>query len=313
MQSAVKQIRKSFTRTARLSTRHRYRYRPGAPIQTAPLSLATIAPNKQPVASRTKQKEEARQRRLAEERARAEKARRERRLRMLGGVVLLAVALVAIAIAISSSGGKKTITPTSPAAQKTAATVNGLLAGIPQSGVTLGNPKAPVTVTEFGDLECPICAEFATGAEQQIITNDVKTGKVKLVYRSLETASQGSPIQNVFPTQQIAASAAGKQGKAWNYILLFYNEQGAEDTGYATESYLDALAQQIPGLNYATWKADRNDSSLAAQVTADAQAASAKHFTSTPSVVVSGPKGEQDFGTSLEDYGTYQSAINSVS
>ncbi len=129
----------------------------------------------------------------------------------------------------------------------------------------------------------------------------------------METASQGSPIANVFPNQQIAAYAAGKQGKAWNYILLFYNEQGQEDTGYATESFLQGLAQQIPGLNFATWTADRKDSSFASQVTADERAAQAKGFTSTPTVVITGPKGEQDFSQTLEDYSTYQSAIKSLS
>ena len=39
------------------------------------------------MASRKEQKEQARARRLAEERARAERARRDRRLRMIGGVV----------------------------------------------------------------------------------------------------------------------------------------------------------------------------------------------------------------------------------
>jgi protein-disulfide isomerase len=261
------------------------------------------------MASRTKQKEQARQRRLAEERARAEKARRERRLRMLGGVVLIAIALIAVVIAISSSGTKK-VNVNSPQARRAAAQVNALLAGIPQSGVTLGNPNAPVTVTEYGDLECPICQEFAQGAEQQIINNDVKTGKAKLVYRSLLTASKSSPISNVFESQQIAAYAAGKQNKAWNYILLFYNEQGQEGTGYATESFFDALAQQI-GLNVSKWKSDRQDPSLAAQLTADTQAADSKNFTGTPTVVIKGPKGEQDF-QSLEDYGTYQSVIKQV-
>ena len=55
------------------------------------------------MASRTKQKEQLRARRLAEERARAEQARRQRRLRMLGGVVVLAAAVVAVAIAISAA------------------------------------------------------------------------------------------------------------------------------------------------------------------------------------------------------------------
>jgi protein-disulfide isomerase len=263
------------------------------------------------VASRKEQKEQARQRRVAEEQARAEKARRERRLRTLGGVVLIAVALVAVAIAISSSGGKKTIKVDSPQAKRAAAQVSTLIAGIPQSGMTLGNPNAKVTVTEFGDLQCPICQQFAQGAEQQIINNDVKTGKAKLVFRSLETASQSSPISNVFPTQQIAAYAAGKQNKAWNYVLLFYNEQGQEGTGYATEPYFDSLAQQIPGLNFAKWKTDRQDPSLATQLTADTQAAQSKNFTGTPSVVITGPKGEQDF-QSLQDYSTYQSVIKQV-
>lgn len=232
---------------------------------------------------------------------------------MLGGVVLLAVALVAVAIAISSSGGTKAVKPGSSAARQAAMAVDSLLAGIPQSGVTLGYPHAKVTVTEFGDLECPICQEFALGAEQQIITNDVKTGKVKLVYRSLETATQSSPIPNVFQTQQVAAYAAGMQGKAWNYILLFYHEQGQEGTGYVTESYLDGLARQIPGLNYSKWLADRRDPVLLGQLQADAQAARAKNFNSTPTIVVSGPKGTQYFDQSLESYATYQSAINQVS
>jgi protein-disulfide isomerase len=264
------------------------------------------------VASRKEQKEQARQRRLAEERARSEKARRDRRLRMLGGTVLAAVAIIAVAIAVSSGSGTKTIKVDSPQAKQAATQVNTLLAGIPQSGVTLGNPKAPVTITEYGDLECPICQEFALTSEQQLINNYVKTGKAKLVFRSLETASGGSPIANVFPNQQVAAYAAGKQAKAWNYILLFYNEQGQEDTGYATNSYLQSLATQIPGLNLPQWENDRNDQSLSQQVAADEQYAKSKGWSSTPTVIISGPKGEQDFTQSLEDYGTYQSAINSV-
>ncbi len=266
------------------------------------------------MASRTKQKEQARERRIAEEQARAERARRERRLRMLVGVVVLAAALVAVAIAVSSSGGGSTAAkPGSTQAKQAQASVTTLLSGIPQSGTTLGSPSAKVTVTEFGDLQCPVCQEFALGAENQIIQNDVRSGKVKLVYRSLETASSDSPIQNVFPTQQVAAYAAGLQSKAWHYIELFYHEQGQEGTGYATEAYLDGLARQVPGLNYSEWRLDRSSPTLTAQLRADTRAAQAKGYTATPTIVITGPKGEQDFTQGLETYGTYQSAINSVS
>jgi hypothetical protein len=59
------------------------------------------------MASRTKQKEEARARRLAEERARAEQARRQRRIRIGAGLLIAAAAVVAVVIAIASSGSTK--------------------------------------------------------------------------------------------------------------------------------------------------------------------------------------------------------------
>jgi protein-disulfide isomerase len=261
------------------------------------------------MASRTKQKEEARARRQAEEQARAEKAQRDRRLKMGGGVVLIAAAIVAVAIAISTGGGNKTVNPTSSSGKQTASTVNTLLAGIPQSGMTLGSPSAKVTLTEYGDLECPVCQSLALGAENQLIQNEVRSGKAKIVFRSLETASQSSPIPNAFQNQQVAAYAAGLQNLGWYYVELFYHQQGQEGTGYATESYLDNIAKQIPGLNYSKWLADRKNPSLLAQLQADQQAASARAINSTPTVIVSGPKGTSQPIVGPGDYSTYQQAI----
>jgi protein-disulfide isomerase len=265
------------------------------------------------MASRTKQKEEARARRLAEEQARLERARRDRRVRMLGGIVLGAVAVIAVAIAVSSGGGSNAApTPNSAAAKQAAATVTSLLSGIPQSGNQLGTPSAKVTVTEFGDLQCPVCKDFALGAENQLIANDVRSGKVKLIYRSLPTATANGPDPSVFPTQQAAALAAGEQQRGWNYIEIFYHEQGSETTSYVTESYLDGLARQIPGLNYSKWISDRNSSSLTAQVSQDEAQAQSKGYSSTPTIVVQGPKGTAQAIVGDTDYNSLQSAIKSV-
>jgi protein-disulfide isomerase len=267
------------------------------------------------MASRTKQKEEARARRLAEERARAERSRRQRRLQMVGGVVIGAIAVVVIAIVISSSGGGSSSVPppSSAKAKAIAASVQSLISGIPQSGNRLGSPNAKVTLTEYGDLECPICKDFATGAEKQLIANDVRQGKVQLVYRSLETATSNAPDPSIFVPQQGAALAAGLQNHEWDYILLFYDEQGPEATGYVNNNYLNGLASQIPGLNYQKWLSDRNSSSLGSQVNSDEQSAASRGFNSTPTILVQGPKGEGQPLVGNQDYGTVESAIRQVS
>lgn len=264
------------------------------------------------MASRTAQKQHARERRATEERTRAERERKQRQLRMLGGVVILAAAVVAVAIAISIGGSSPPKLNTA-AATRTAATVDGLLTGIPQSGTTLGSPTAKVTVTEFGDLQCPICRDFTLGPENQIISNDVRSGKVKLVYRSLCTATCNGPQPGVFATQQAAAYAAGLQGRAWQYIELFYHLQGDESTSYVNPSFLGGLAKLIPGLNYSTWQLDRQQSSLTGQVKADQSAASTAGYSDTPTVVIQGPKGRAQPIVGLGDYSSYETAINSVS
>jgi protein-disulfide isomerase len=265
------------------------------------------------MASRKEQKEAARQRRLAEEQARAESARRSRRLRMLGGTVVGAIVVVVVAIAISAGGSStQVVKPNSPAAKKAASTVNTLLAGIPQQGDTLGSPGAKVTLTEYGDLVCPVCKSFALGAENQLIANEVRSGKVKIVYKPLETASQ-TANNSMFVPGQAAMLAAGNQKKGWNYIELFYHEQGDETDSYVTDSYLGGLAKQIPGLNFNQWSSDRGSSTLSSQVAAGESSANSAGFNSTPTLVVSGPKNQAQPLVGDQSYATVQSAINSVS
>jgi protein-disulfide isomerase len=264
------------------------------------------------MASRKEQKEQARARRLAEERARAERAQRERRLRMIGGVVLGAIAVVVVAIVISSGGGSKANgLQNGTAANKTATTVQNLLAGIPQSGARLGNPKAPVTMTYYGDLECPICRDFTlNGGFPQLVSKDVRSGKVQVVYRAFQTATRDPAV---FKTQQVAALAAGQQQRFWNFTELFYHEQGAENSNYVDEAYLSGLAKQIGGLNISKWQTDRNNQTLTNQVASDEQTGSAAGVSGTPTLVFQGPHGKTAApSASVPDYSQLQQAIKQV-
>jgi protein-disulfide isomerase len=276
------------------------------------------------MASRTKQKEEARARSLAEEQAQAQQARRTRRLQMLGGVLIIAVAVVAVAIAVSSGGnGTPNVADVKTGhtcKNSTDAKICSLLANIPQEGNALGSPKAPVTVTEYGDLECPICRDFALGVENQLIAKDVRSGRVKLVYKSLETAT---PSPTIFFPQQAAAGAAGLQNKEWYYIEFFYHYQGAEGTGYVNQKYLTNLAKHVPNLNISKWLGDSHRPALLSQVSQEDHSA-ASYLTSigatsqgelsTPTILVHGPSGQAPPIVGVpSDFNQLQSAITNVS
>ena len=265
------------------------------------------------MASRTKQKEEARARRLAEEQARSAQMRRQRRLRMVGGTVLGAIVIVAVLVLINS-GGKKGGLQTGTAGNATATSVAQMFVGIPQSGSVLGNPNAPVTMTYFGDYQCPVCADFTLqGGFPQLVSNDVRNGKVKVVYKAFCTATCNGSNPGVFNTQQVAGLAAGKQSKFWNYTELFYRQQGQEGTGYVTENFLQGLAKQIPALNLSTWQTDRNDANLTSQVNSDQSQARSLGVSGTPTLIFQGPKGQTVANAAVPSYAQLEAAVKQVS
>jgi protein-disulfide isomerase len=233
--------------------------------------------------TRKQRREQAREQRKAMEEAAAAGAVRRARLTQLGIVVSVVVVAIVVVLIVTSGGSKSGIPASKAEKNSVTAEIASLINGIPQSGNAIGSPTAPITLQYFGDLECPICREFTTGALPSIIPKWVRTGKLRIEYHSMETATREP---EVFKTQQIAAYAAGKQNKAWYFIETFYHEQGEEDSGYVTEKYLQGIASQVPGLNLAQWTSDRNDPELANEVKTDEQAANNHGFTGTPSFLI---------------------------
>jgi len=87
----------------------------------------------------------------------------------------------------------------------------------------LGEPDAPVTVTEYGDYECPYCAAAAPVLKRLVTESD---GRVRLVFRNF-------PLADVHPyalTAALAAEAAGAQDQFWPmHYLLFRNQDRLTD------------------------------------------------------------------------------------
>lgn len=240
--------------------------------------------NDRPVLTRAQRRQQARQARLALEQARVERDLRQRRLRWLAGVLVVVMSgVIAVLIATGQNGGQRKIAPQSTEARAVTATVTRLLAGIPQHGPILGHPTAPVTLQYFGDLECPVCRSFTTQALPSLIQRWVRMGRLKIEYRSLETATREP---EVFADQQVAALAAGQQNRMWNFLETFYAEQGEEGSGYATEAFIAGIARQVPGLALARWSAAREDPALARQIASDAQAGAKDRLNGTPAFLI---------------------------
>jgi protein-disulfide isomerase len=180
---------------------------------------------------------------------------RERRLWLLAGAAVVAAVIVAVAIAISQGGADddddsspapRSDAPGSAAPEQAA----DLFEDIPQSGVSLGDPNAPATLIEFADLQCPFCAEFAGDQLPGVIDQYVRPGDLRLELRLL--AFIGPDSQRA---RQVA-NAAGLQNRMWDYTELFFRNQGPENSGYATDAFLERLARQTPGLDVDELAAD---------------------------------------------------------
>jgi protein-disulfide isomerase len=135
-----------------------------------------------------------------------------------------------------------------------------LVKGIPQNGVTLGDPSAPVELVEFADLQCPYCAAANTQVLPPLVDKYVRTGQVKLVFRNLTFLGPDSV------KAARAAAAMGKQNHLWDFVELFFANQGREGSGYVTDAFVQKLATAVPGADVGRAMAQRNDAAVSSQL-----------------------------------------------
>jgi protein-disulfide isomerase len=212
---------------------------------------------------------------------------RSNRLFQLAALLGAAVVIVVAAILISSGGGaKKPAAAPTAASLKDTAQVNGLLAGIPQSGITLGDPAAPVTIEEFVDPQCPFCRDFAVNELPTVVAREVRTGKAKLQLRML-TFISGDSVK-----AGRAFIAAGAQGKLFNALDIMYHNQGEERSGYVTDAYLNGVLRAVPGLDAAQALKAAGGTAVSQELSTATTAARRYAIDSTPTLLVGKTGGE---------------------
>jgi protein-disulfide isomerase len=147
-----------------------------------------------------------------------------------------------------------------------------------------GPGNAPVTVVEYGDLECPYCGQ-AEPVIRELLAN---FGDLRYVWRHL-------PLTDVHPYAQFAAEAseaASAQGAFWPMHDLLLEHQG--------ELRIDDLtryAQQL-GLDIDRFTEDLRTRQWSDRVAADVESADLSGVAGTPSFFVNGQRhsGAYDIG-----------------
>jgi Na+/H+ antiporter NhaA len=139
-----------------------------------------------------------------------------------------------------------------------------------------GPAKAPVTVVEYGDFECPYCG-LAEPVIREILAD---YGDVRYVWRHL-------PLNDVHPHAQLAAEgseAASAQGKFWEM-----HDQLLEHQGALTVKDLIGYAGAL-GLNVDRFARDLADHFGTPKIDADVDSADLSGVSGTPTFFVNGKR-----------------------
>lgn len=215
------------------------------------------------------------QKRQANAQARARKRRNQ--LILIGGVVLAAVAAVALLINL----GPKPIPVTAGAFVTPAAQT------WPQaSGKAMGPANAKVVVQEFADFQCPYCRQFHDNVLSQIISQDVATGKIRFEYHHFIVIDQNVG-GNESRRAAEASECANDQGRFWDYFNMLFTNQGTEGSGAFADNRLKAFAATL-GLNTTQFNSCLDSGKDAQKVTADEALAGSHNLQGTPSILVNG-------------------------
>ncbi len=140
-----------------------------------------------------------------------------------------------------------------------------------------GKKNAPVTMIECSDYQCPFCARFTNGALKQLRDNEIKEGKVKLVFKNFPL-----PFHQYAEKAAEAAECANTQGKFWQMHNLLFNSGGRLDV-----DSLKSYAKQI-GLNSEKFDRCLETGETAGTVQADKSTCASAGVSGTPTFFING-------------------------
>lgn len=138
-----------------------------------------------------------------------------------------------------------------------------------------GDPKAPVTIVEFSDFQCPFCKRFYDQVLPSLEKEYITTGKVRLVFRDYPLEFH----KNALPAA-IAANCAGEQGKYWEVHDFLFENPNKLDTASILSSTVEL------NLNHEKFEQCVNDKTKETEINKDFQEGQLYGVRGTPSFFI---------------------------
>lgn len=163
----------------------------------------------------------------------------------------------------------------------------------------LGDPKAPVTIVEYSDFECPVCRSLHDTL-RGILPN--YPGKVRVIFKDF-------PLEQLHPWARTAAIAGRcayqqKPEAFWKMYDLIYDNQEIISAENAWAKMTDYAAQV--GLDAGSFKSCMAGPDAAAAVNASRANGQRLEVNSTPTVFVNGRRMVGADPHQLEQYINYE-------
>jgi len=140
---------------------------------------------------------------------------------------------------------------------------------------SMGNPSAPVTIVEYGDMECPACLAFANDTFKALVARHVDTGQVRFMFKHYPLTQH-----RMAKPAAVAAQCAGQQGLFWP----FYESVYAPGSKLSQDS-LQSAAKSLR-LNLPQWQDCQKATATAAIVESQFNEARRLKLRATPAFLV---------------------------
>jgi protein-disulfide isomerase len=154
----------------------------------------------------------------------------------------------------------------------------------PNGGALVGDANAPVTITEYGDFQCPVCARLHQ-AWGPTLDQLIQSGQVRFEFVGLAYLDQGTTESL---RSAAAATCAADAGQFLAYHDVLYRRQSpTENSGFLTDEQLSSFGRQA-GFSDNAFTRCVDSGRYEGWVRKNTDAASSRGVRGTPTVLIDG-------------------------